>query len=212
MSMSNNPSGVASTTDPWGVAQSNKYSVDNFYTGTSGNNTTTNIGAVRLPSSLYAEMAALIQSGVVPEYRHMQEIIRDAVIHRMKYLGEQRKQGNLVREVTVHMRLDAIDKLKKRREACEAIVRTSRDEFTIASGEENLHGIVDSLREAIDSLEILAQPYRGQMEEMILKYEERRKQLKAQWDAADPERYDREFDMGWQQGHNGDDDEAGVGD
>lgn len=63
-----------------------EYSPDNFYTRATDGKGHSELVHVKLPPHVASALAAIVQSRAVPEYRTTQDLIRDAVVHRLHYL------------------------------------------------------------------------------------------------------------------------------
>lgn len=73
--------------DPWAMAQTNGYDIDNFYTrSTDGKGHSENVQA-KLSPAMVGELSALINRRELP-YRTVQDFIRDACVHRAKYVSD----------------------------------------------------------------------------------------------------------------------------
>lgn len=93
--------------DGWSVS-SDDYDVTEFYTRGSdarghGENVT-----VRVKPEIRGELASLVASGHVPDYTTMSDVVRDAIVHRLRWLANNADNAQLrdrlqdsVRRVTV---------------------------------------------------------------------------------------------------------------
>lgn len=71
--------------DPWAIAQTNGYDIDKFYTrSTDGKGHSENVQA-KLSPAMIGEIGELLHARVLP-YKTVQDFIRDACIHRAKYV------------------------------------------------------------------------------------------------------------------------------
>lgn len=78
--------------DPWAIAQTNGYDIDNFYIrSTDSKGHSENVQA-RLSPAMVGELGALIHSQQLP-YRTVQDFIRDACVHRAKYVSDLISSG-----------------------------------------------------------------------------------------------------------------------
>ena len=72
--------------DPFDLSDRTAYSVTRFYTrATNAHDHSRNV-QVPMPSDIHAEIMRWV--GIIPEYRSAQDVIRDAVRHRIQQLGE----------------------------------------------------------------------------------------------------------------------------
>lgn len=92
--MSNQVGQIVDPNDPWALATGSGYDETRFYMrSTDGKGHSENIQA-KLSPAMVNELQALIHRGELP-YRTVQDFIRDACVHRAKYLNDQLGKGNL---------------------------------------------------------------------------------------------------------------------
>lgn len=73
--------------DGWGT-QADDYSIAEFYCkATDGRGHSDNL-RVRVKPEMAGEVAALVSSGRIPDYTTPQDFIRDAMVHRLRWLSE----------------------------------------------------------------------------------------------------------------------------
>jgi hypothetical protein len=95
--------------DPWAMAQTNGYDVDNFYVrSTDGKGHSENVQA-KLSPAMVGELTAMVHSQQLP-YRTLQDFIRDACVHRAKYVSELVRSGR-INELPIHGMIAAEAKL-----------------------------------------------------------------------------------------------------
>ncbi len=137
--------------DSWAtVTDAESYDPFRFYTFSQDKHGHSGTLHVPFPKPLLAEMAALASSGVVPAYRGANDIVRDAVYHRVKQIAQMVDAGEL--EVSVDMAMLMSDEMKIQNDAQEAA-------NLIAAMKENAQGIY--AREGTDGLRL----YLAQREE-----------------------------------------------
>ena len=83
------PSRNGSSQDAW-QTQDPAYSVDRFYTRATNEKDHGEYIRVKLAPEVIAELNRIVASGIVPEYESPQDIIRDAIVHRVRWLNDQR--------------------------------------------------------------------------------------------------------------------------
>ncbi len=152
--------------DPWAMAQAG-YSPDKFYVrATDGKGHSENV-QTKISPSLLGELSAIIAAKEIPEYRTVQDFIRDAVLHRAKYVAELLKRGTLAQKVDAEMVLSSIEGSRKMRREQEAIVSTGRDELADLIRVSN-YGAYSSLVEELDSVsDMLMEPYGSQLATVV---------------------------------------------
>lgn len=65
------------------------YSPEKFYTRSTDARGHTETMWLRLPPSLARVIAEVVQSRKIPQYRTAQDLVRDAIVHRLHYLKEK---------------------------------------------------------------------------------------------------------------------------
>lgn len=82
----------ASTPDPFvtdsSSQQSNTYDATKFYTVARDKKGFTTTVRVSIPPSVMSQIASLIATQTIPEYRTSADVLRDALVHRLVWLGE----------------------------------------------------------------------------------------------------------------------------
>ena len=71
----------------WGTEDPH-YSPDKFYTRGSDGQGNSSVSHVRMAPEVVGEIQSIIERRVIPEYRTAADLIRDAVVHRLKYLED----------------------------------------------------------------------------------------------------------------------------
>lgn len=66
------------------------YSEEEFYVKSKDDQGHSTYARVRFADHVFAQMGVLIQSKEIPEYRTIQDLIRDSVVHRLQYLSRTR--------------------------------------------------------------------------------------------------------------------------
>jgi hypothetical protein len=107
----------------WGTEQGD-YSPARFYvtSGEGGGQM-----RVRFGESIQGEIAALVQSGKLPDYRTAQDFVRDAVFHRLMFLRGLVDSGTLDKNLTAYAAQAKLDTLKRRGVDEKRYVETARE-------------------------------------------------------------------------------------
>lgn len=111
-----------------------EYSVEKFYTRSRDRSRNHASYRVNIPEELSGEIAAMIASGKIPEYKTAGDFIRDAVVHRLKWVSDNLPSLNLEQAIQWQMSMDNIAKAKQKRDieeasvnSCKDLIRQSRD-------------------------------------------------------------------------------------
>lgn len=157
------------TTDPWETVDANTYSPDQVYTrSVDGRGHSVNT-QTKMSPEIAGEIAALVASGVVPEYRTAQDFHRDAAIHRLKYWADREGAGGLERRLTIEMirskTEQALTEMTELQEMVDAKTRAI-DAATKLEDWDHLARIIDA---AEDEAEVIREPYRGKLMKVVEK-------------------------------------------
>jgi DNA-binding SARP family transcriptional activator len=79
--------------DPWSTDDGGNYSRKKFYVGSGSRESSENMGQVRVPNYLRAQMQRIIEQRIIPQYGTKHDFIRDAIYHRLKDLVEMEEIG-----------------------------------------------------------------------------------------------------------------------
>lgn len=77
------------------------YDPNKFYTEASDKSGRGDPVNARIPPQIAGTIAALVQSGKIPEYRTQSDFIRDAIVHRLHDIGERVDSGEIRRTVNM---------------------------------------------------------------------------------------------------------------
>lgn len=108
-----------------------EYSVSSFYTRSRDSTRNHASYRVNIPEQVSGEIAALVASGKVPEYRTSGDVIRDALVHRLKWLDENLPDMNLEDAIKWEVSMNGVLKSKQSKEM---------EEHTVSSMVEMLKG------------------------------------------------------------------------
>lgn len=146
------------------------YDPHHFYTGSSDDDGSISM-TVRLPAGVYQQVQAIIQQRTIPNWGTMQELARDAIIHRLHFaMFEYRTTAALTRMLEVERARARTAQARHLRETQQAAVDEIRDELKA------LHdrGDEDGLRRFLDdnwrSAWAFGEPYRTEFRQVLETY------------------------------------------
>lgn len=113
------------TWNPAGAYDPNKY-----YTEASDKNGRGDPVNTRIPPQIAGSIAALVQSGRIPEYRTQSDFVRDAVVHRLHTIGERIASGEIMRRVNMVAMLNEEIQLEKEKEAYDSLMALIDSRYT----------------------------------------------------------------------------------
>lgn len=146
------------------------YSVEKFYTRSTDGNGNSETKYLKMSGPLLAGIGQLISTNAIPAYRSDADFIRDAVLHRLKYINEKIKNGDI--ESIVNRTIILAHVQAKQMEVAEYTA-------IIASYEETMQSCVEVedwilLDELIDAAqndyEELRPAYKARMDRVLDKY------------------------------------------
>ena len=165
---------VVPLVDMWST-EDNAYSLDAFYTRSKDFQGHSTVYHVRMPDYVAGEIAAIIESKKIPEYRTAADLIRDAIIHRLHYLGERVESlsegmAKTISRVTIENQTTQYqNELKAYSELC-VQVRDACREALAASDYDQLYSYIQQQR---DLAEAIREPFRSRVLEVLDEYERR---------------------------------------
>lgn len=174
--MSENKSGKNPETgkiiDLW-AGETENYAVNKFYTSSienkHGNHRT--IKNVPIPPGLMGQMSALVQSGRIPAYKTIQDIVRDAIVHRLHYLADFTADAEMKsvveQEVLDSNRIKIMDRMKKYKDT----VSQFTDALFLTKMERDTEAYTAVLKELNTAIPFYPEPYRSQLENLAKNHE-----------------------------------------
>lgn len=119
--------------DGWST-ESSDYSPDRFYVVSAENSGQRVSRNIWLPATTDAQIVRLIQEGKIRDYRSRDDIIRDALVHRLFYVNQMLQDGMLGSAVTGQMRQSKVDAVMRNQQQDEHYVTSSIEGLQKASG------------------------------------------------------------------------------
>ena len=114
-----------------------------------------------IPKPLGGELGALVQSGMVPAYRSVGDIVRDAVYHRVKEVSMMIDAGEVEQAVDMAMlhaeEVKLLDEAQQAEALIEALRANAQAMFSREGGQSRLKRYLAQRREIADSI---PEPYR----------------------------------------------------
>jgi len=128
--------------DPWATERAG-YSPERFYTSSGGRDHGT--VQIALPVNLLTEIDRLVQSGQVPEYQTRQDVIRDALVHRLRFVAEELKRMDAMgaRRLNTWIQLATVRAIRAEKNAREEILKELEDALKEAERTRDLTQIAE---------------------------------------------------------------------
>lgn len=156
--------------DPWDLAQKPGYHLEEFYCRATDGHGHSEAMNLKLSPGVTGQIAAIVASGKLPTYRTPQDFARDAIVHRLKYVGELMKLEKVLGVVDLNVTLSKIDVLRRYRMEQEAVVIQFRDECEAAVDRGDLRHLDELLNLGQDAAEGLKSGYLDEMTEHLDRY------------------------------------------
>jgi hypothetical protein len=150
--------------EAWGADEPHDYALTEFYCrSTDGRGHGGGKVQVQFPPLVLGELNALVASGMIPEYRTAQDVVRDAVYHRLRYLADAIGNNELVGRLNLEMRLAQITQFREQHDTSTKIVTETRQalETLRAAGDWLMVDKVLAWNE--DLIELIPEPYSSQL-------------------------------------------------
>lgn len=156
------------------------YSRDEFITRSTDGHGHQRHQRVNFPPSVIGQAAAIIQSGKIPQYRTIQDLVRDAVVHRLHYLNETYlKDSKLGRELTALVRKGRMEAITREQEELRGLVEACREAIMTAVRGGDWVAFREALDQAEEQGEEVREPYRSQIHQIVNEYRDKHiKELK----------------------------------
>lgn len=136
------------------------YAVEKFYTDSRDNKGHASSVRVQLPPGFANQLAELIASKRIPEYRTISDVFRDAVVHRLTWLKDEFHVETLERPINMYTIRCEMEALMQVREDSEAAVRLIEDNLRLAASQDELSSTVERARAAED---VAVEPYKSRI-------------------------------------------------
>lgn len=157
--------GPVGSKDQWSLSSKN-YSVENFYTRATDGHGHSTKSYLTLSPILHAQIQHVIQSGKIPAYRTTADLIRDALIHRLRWVEDHYDGTVDFHDLEIEQRQAVLDKIALKREAWNHYLVSLEGELDGLIG----NGEVDEAEWLLDSSEwneSMTTPYLDRLHDII---------------------------------------------
>ena len=143
-----------------------EYSRDQFHTRSTDGHGHQRHLRVNLPPNLFARMNQLI--GEFSAYRTPQDVARDAIYHRLKYLND-----HVVRDpqfdhvLAIEARKNELSRLQDELQATRELVDAARETVAVAAKNEDWIALSTAIEMAELEIDGLREPYATQLQEVV---------------------------------------------
>jgi hypothetical protein len=153
--------------------QKKGYSVDSFFTRSTGpNKEPGEVKYMKFSPTILGAIGTVVSSGVFPELRTDQDFIRDAVVHRLKYLNDKVKSGEVEERVAYHIKLARIEARQLEMAEIASMLATHADTMQMAADTGDVELLLELLNEAEGDMGDLRLVHQNMLNKIIEKYKE----------------------------------------
>lgn len=156
-------------TSSWNT-EGNEYSASQFYTRSTDGLGNYRHQRVNVPPEMAARMATIVAKDYVPEYRTAQDLIRDAIHHRLQWLEKRINDGELEQVLSVERRRAEVERLRMEVEDLSRMVTESEQTLTAAAVAEDWPSLARALESITDHSNEIREPYAGRLYELVKRF------------------------------------------
>jgi len=155
--------------------EDSSYSLDDFYTRSVDSRGHKELTRLVLPPNVLSALTVIVQSGKVPAYRTVQDIIRDAIMHRLWWLEKYVLKGDYgiidYKSLAVMKLQRFIDESLKEGQRMEAICSNAEKTLEYHRSMGDIEELLRALSEMRDQLDNLREPYKSRLRGIIERFE-----------------------------------------
>lgn len=130
-----------------------------------------------IPKNLIGELKRLVESGKVPEYRAISDMVRDAIYHRVKTISQWIEDGDLSDEVDLHMLVSEELALQQQKHDMASLVSALRENLEDAYQRQDFAWLSSYIKERTGKANSVPESYRESYMRVLDEYRDR----VAQW-------------------------------
>jgi hypothetical protein len=172
---------TADPNDPWALA-TNGYDVDKFYIRSTDGKGHGEVLHVKVSPAIHSVVQEMIADRNLGPYRSVHDVIRDALVHRLRYIADQKGLDNLEREVTGEAQLARMEMWRRQRDARTHFITEFRERMRELERDDDTSHMIDAIEDARPLVEAWDDSRHGsELAEVLDRYEwcERRANVRA---------------------------------
>lgn len=161
-----NPSNPLLEDDAWGLERPG-YSPTKFYTGASDAQGRMSSYRINVPLSIGMELRRLIESREIAAYQTVNDIVRDALTHRLHYLAEQRKMDRLERHNIAYQLTSDQERRRAEMHSLDEFIDQTAQTIQLARAKGDVMVLREVVEEAQEAAKAIREPYRGRLLKLL---------------------------------------------
>ena len=119
-----------------------------------------------LPPTILGAIEAIVATKEWP-YRTAADLVRDAVIHRIKTLADMNGDESVLRALKLQMATDKMLKRQGEVEAAAGLVQGAKEAFDVAKQAKDWVTMSDLYRDLVEIVDELHEPYKGELAGLV---------------------------------------------
>jgi hypothetical protein len=151
------------------------YSLEDFYTKSVDSRGHREMTRVAFPPNVLSTLSTIVQSGKIPAYRTVQDVIRDAVLHRIWWLEKyalKESYGIIDYASLKMMKLQQfIENSLKEGQRMEAIVTNAEKALEYHKSLRDKEEMIKVLSELRNQIDNVREPFKDRLKNIIERYE-----------------------------------------
>lgn len=164
--------------EDWNFIVGSEYDIDRIYTRAADKRGHKDTVHVPISPGMYGSISHLVSLQVVPGYRSVQDFIRDAIVHRLRYMNEQVKDGRIRSELTAEMMLAELEMHQRQMADLNAVVEGTEALLKAAVESKDAVRVEELLDKGTAAMEKLVEPYKGKLRKVLERYDNREHEVK----------------------------------
>jgi len=151
------------------------YNLEDFYTKSVDARGHKEVTRVAFPPNVLSTLSTIVQSGKIPAYRTVQDIIRDAVLHRIWWLEKYALKENYgivdYKSLKMVKLQQFIENSLKEGQRMEAIITNAEKTLEYHKGLRDKGEMIRVLNELRDQIENVREPFKERLKNIIERFE-----------------------------------------
>lgn len=159
---------VRHTHDPSYDLDDGSYSPDAFYVASTNSHDHSETAQVKMPKHLKRLISQFIQDASIPAYKSANDVIRDALVHRLRYLAtEYQQSGAMERWVTQETARQRLETIRAELESQRQLVEFARETTQVAVDEHDPTVLEEVALSMSEFLKVAREPHKSNVIEHL---------------------------------------------